>query len=236
MENTPPNSLSPSGYLEPHFKLATEIIEKSGLVTLGPLTSASFLQDPRSLLFRASRYKFVAKTLGKDETVLEIGCGDASMSPLVYQSSKSLTCVDLDPLMIAHAIAHVGKHFPITFETLDISREELEVRFDTIFSLDVLEHIPLDYENEFIRGASRHLKPSGKFIVGTPSLASQAFTSEANKVGHVNCKSPESLVDSLDEHFKTILTFGMNDEVLHTGFDPFRNYLFAVCSNPKSPS
>jgi len=228
--------LSPSGYLERHFNLTTEIIEKSGLVTLGPLTSASFLQDPRSLLFRASRYKFVASTLGKDEAVLEIGCGDASMSPLVYQSSKSLTCVDLDPLMITYAVANVGKHFPIAFETLDISSDKLGTRFDTIFCLDVLEHIPLDYENEFIRGVCRHLKPSGKFIVGTPSLASQMFTSESNKLGHVNCKSPETLINSLDEHFETILTFGMNDEVLHTGFGPFRNYLFAVCSNPRSVS
>jgi 2-polyprenyl-3-methyl-5-hydroxy-6-metoxy-1,4-benzoquinol methylase len=138
--------------------------------------------------------------------------------------------------MITYAVANVGKYFPITFETLDISSDELGTRFDTIFSLDVLEHIPLDYENEFIQGACRHLKPSGKFIVGTPSLASQKFTSEANKLGHVNCKSPETLINSLDEHFETILTFGMNDEVLHTGFDPFRNYLFAVCSNPKSIS
>jgi SAM-dependent methyltransferase len=220
-------------YLEPHFNQISRVVEKNGLVTLGPLTSASFLQDPKSLLFRAARYKFIAKTIGKDESVLEIGCGDASMSPIVLQVSKSLTCIDLDPLMIDHAIENVQNHFPIDFRQMDIVTENLGTKFDTIFSLDVLEHIPAEHESEFIQGAIKHLERTGKYIVGTPSLASQEFTSEANKLGHVNCKSNKSLVETLEQHFNTILTFGMNDEVLHTGFEPFRNYLFAVCSNPK---
>ena len=116
---------------------------------------------------------------------------------------------------------------------MDIVTESLGTKFDTIFSLDVLEHIPAEHESEFIQGAIKHLERTGKYIVGTPSLASQEFTSEANKLGHVNCKSNKSLVETLEQHFNTILTFGMNDEVLHTGFEPFRNYLFAVCSNPK---
>lgn len=228
-ESPPP----PNGYLEPHFNRITEIVKTSGLVTLGPLTSASFIKDPKSLLFRAARYKFVAKTLGKDENVLEIGCGDASMSPIVFQSSKSLTCIDLDPLMISHAISNVQKNFSIEFRNLDIAKEILQKSFDTIFSLDVLEHVHPDLEFNFIQGAIKHLKSNGKYIVGTPSLASQSYTTEANKQGHINCKSNEGLIETLTLHFNTIITFGMNDEVLHTGFDPFRNYLIAVCSNPK---
>jgi 2-polyprenyl-3-methyl-5-hydroxy-6-metoxy-1,4-benzoquinol methylase len=220
-------------YLEPHFNQISEVVGLNGLVTLGPLTSASFLQDPRSLLFRAARYKFVSKMVSKTESVLEIGCGDASMSPIVFQSSKSLTCIDLDPLMIKHAIQNVQLHFPIEFKQMNIFSESFGVKFDTIFSLDVLEHVPHELESEFIEGGIKNLQPNGKYIVGTPSLASQEFTTEANKFGHVNCKSPETLVETLQKHFNTILTFGMNDEVLHTGFGPFRNYLFAVCSNPK---
>ena len=228
MEETPPR------YLEPHFNQISKVVAQNGLVTLGPLTSASFIQDPRSLLFRAARYKFIAKTIGKTETVLEIGCGDASMSPIVHQASKSLSCIDIDPLMIDHAIENVKNHFSIEFRQLDILSENLGRKFDTIFSLDVLEHVPLELESDFIQGAIKHLELNGKYIVGTPSLASQEFTTEANKLGHVNCKSNRSLIETLEQHFSTILTFGMNDEVLHTGFEPFRNYLFAVCSNPKS--
>jgi 2-polyprenyl-3-methyl-5-hydroxy-6-metoxy-1,4-benzoquinol methylase len=225
--------MNDSNYLEPHFNLINSIVEKNGLVTLGPLTSASFIQDPRSILFRASRYKFVAKMLARDESVLELGCGDASMSPIVFQSSKFLTCIDIDPEMIRHAVENVGIHFPIDFKNLDIVNDSLDSKFDTIFSLDVFEHIPTEKEDDFVRAGIRHLAANGKYIVGTPSLASQEFTTEANKLGHVNCKSNSSLIYSLKKHFSTILTFGMNDEVLHTGFEPFRNYLFAVCSNPK---
>jgi cyclopropane fatty-acyl-phospholipid synthase-like methyltransferase len=171
--------------------------------------------------------------VSRSENVLEIGCGDSSMSPIVFQSSQSLTCIDLDPEMIKHAIANVGIHFPIEFKTHDVIRQDLPKKFDTVFSLDVFEHVPYEDEDDFIEAGIRHLASDGKYIVGTPSLASQEFTTEANKIGHVNCKSNSTLIESLQKHFSTILTFGMNDEVLHTGFEPFRNYLFAVCSNPK---
>lgn len=221
-------------YLEPHFEWIDETIGSTGLVTLGPLTSASFLTDPRSLLFRASRYKFVAKMTSKKDDVLEIGCGDASMSPIVLQSANSLTCIDADKKMIDHARRFTNSAFKIEFLTANLIEGFLGKKYDLVFSLDVLEHIPPELEDDFIKGSIMHLNPSGKFIVGTPSLASQEFTTEANKEGHVNCKSNEQLKSTLERHFKNVMTFGMNDEVVHTGYEPFRNYLFAVCFNPRS--
>jgi 2-polyprenyl-3-methyl-5-hydroxy-6-metoxy-1,4-benzoquinol methylase len=219
-------------YLEPHFNWIDKTIDDKGLVTLGPLTSASFLNDPRSLLFRASRYKFVAKMISKEDDVLEIGCGDASMSPIVLQSAKSLTCIDADEKMIEHAIKFTNLAFKIQFFNANLIENKLGTKFNVIFSLDVLEHIPLKHEDSFIKGSIKHLNPNGKFIVGTPSLAAQEFTTQANREGHVNCKSNEQLKLTLEKHFKNVLTFGMNDEVIHTGYEPFRNYLFAICFNP----
>lgn len=220
-------------YMEPHFEWIDEKISDTGLVTLGPLTSASFLTDPRSLLFRASRYKFVAKMTSKEDDVLEIGCGDASMSPIVLQCARSLTCIDADKKMIDHARKYTNSAFKIEFLTANLAKSFLNKKFDVIFSLDVLEHIPLELEDDFLKASIMHLNPHGKFIVGTPSLAAQEFTTEANKEGHVNCKSNEELKSTLERHFKNVLTFGMNDEVVHTGYEPFRNYLFAVCFNPR---
>jgi 2-polyprenyl-3-methyl-5-hydroxy-6-metoxy-1,4-benzoquinol methylase len=221
-------------YLEPHFSFIDEVIRVNGLVTLGPLTSANFLNDPKSILFRASRYKFVSKMVNKHDDVLEIGCGDASMSPIVLQSAKSLTCIDTDSKMIDTARKFTNRKFNINFLTANINKDNLGEKFNTIFSLDVLEHIPTDQEIKFIKGSISHLLPNGKFIVGTPSLAAQIYTTPANKIGHVNCKSNESLLHLMNTYFESVLTFGMNDEVVHTGFEPFRNYLFAICSNPKS--
>lgn len=222
-----------ANYLEPHFNWIDQTISDKGLVTLGPLTSASFLTDPRSLLFRASRYKFVAKMTSKTDDVLEIGCGDASMSPIVLQSSRTLTCIDADKKMIEHARKFTNETFEIEFMNINLIERSLGKKFHVIFSLDVLEHIPQNLEDEFIRHSIMHLNPNGKFIVGTPSLAAQEFTTEANKQGHVNCKTNEELKFTLEQHFENVLTFGMNDEVVHTGYEPFRNYLFAICFNPR---
>lgn len=222
-----------SGYLEPHFNWVSDLTDQSGLVTLGPLTSANFIRDPKSILFRAARYKFVAKMFEGFDSVLEVGCGDASMSPIVRQSVNLLTAVDNDLKMIEHAIKYTKKEFKIQFECLDISEIKKETLFNGIFSLDVLEHIPKILEEKFLNSCVRLLKTDGILIIGTPSLAAQEFTTLENKAGHVNCKSDSELSDSLKKYFSNVFTFGMNDEMINTGYAPFRNYLFAICTNPR---
>jgi len=220
-------------YREPHFKWIDQVVDENGLITLGPLTSASFITDPKSLLFRAARYKFVAKMLEGQEEVLEIGCGDASMSPIVKQVVHRLTAIDNDQKMISYAIENNQRHFDINFKCIDIVGSNDLPQFNAVYSLDVLEHIPPQFESDFLSSCVNLLKEDGIFIVGTPSLAAQKFTTDANKEGHVNCKSNSELRDSLRIYFANVFTFGMNDEMLHTGFSEFRNYLFAICTNPR---
>ena len=101
--------------------------------------------------------------------------------------------------------------------------------FDGAYLLDVLEHIEIDHEPAFFSNLCKCLKPSAKVVIGMPSIESQVYASEGSKAGHVNCKTKENLVSSLDPYFSSVTCFSMNDEVVHTGFNRLANYLLAVC-------
>jgi hypothetical protein len=66
-----------------------------------------------------------------------------------------------------------------------------------------------------------------------PSLASQIHASERSKQGHINCKSGINLDNICKTYFENVFIFGMNDEVIHTGFLEMCHYYFALCVGVK---
>ena len=97
-----------------------------------------------------------------------------------------------------------------------------------MYSVDVLEHIQSSDEGAFLGNIAASLDTGGVCIVGTPSLESQIYASEGSKAGHVNCKTAESLKSVMSTYFQNVFIFGMNDEVLHTGYARMSHYLFAL--------
>lgn len=223
-------------HLEPHFDWTLKAEGAQGY-QLGRLTATSFIRDPRSILMRAARYKFAAKMLAGRQHVLEVGCGDASMSAIVGQEVRELTCSDVDPLMLAEATKSVSAWSNINVKSADVVMQGTRNTFDGIFLLDVLEHIPEHDEDSFLMSIGELLRPDGICVVGMPSLRSQDFTTRENQEGHVNCKSPSDFRCTLQRHFSIVCDFGMNDETLNTAFDPSRWYLLAVCAmyKPSEP-
>jgi len=113
-------------------------------------------------------------------------------------------------------------------------KKPLDATFDAAYALDVLEHIPPAKENRFIGNIAKSLTEQGVLIIGLPSLASQAYASEASKQGHVNCKDHQGLKQLLGAFFHNVFLFSMNDEVVHTGFYPMAQYLLGLaCSKRK---
>jgi 2-polyprenyl-3-methyl-5-hydroxy-6-metoxy-1,4-benzoquinol methylase len=199
----------------------------------GLVGNAILNDDPKRLVFLLSRYKFVSKLFENFDHVLEIGCGDGTGSIIVKQAVKNLTAVDFDPIFIENAMERQDEKWPINFQVHDIMQDSLPNKFDGIFALDVLEHIPKDVEDLFIKNSLKSLKDTGVCIFGMPSIQSQLYASKASKEGHVNCKSGDELKTTLKKYFHNVFIFSMNDEVVHTGFTPMAQYLFAVCTNLK---
>jgi len=210
------------------------ILRDSGRAPLGMHANKQWFEDPKHLLFSMSRYKFVAKMLSGKSRALEIGCGDGFNARLVRQEVPSLTLTDIDPLFVADAVKLRTKEWDYEAFVHNIVEGPVPGRFDAIYTLDVLEHIPAELEAKFLRHAIASLTPDGVMIVGMPSKESQAFSKPVSVTGHINCKSQPELKKLLQEYFDNVFMFSMNDEVVHTGFHKTANYLMAVCCGMKA--
>lgn len=189
-------------------------------VTLGHMSSHTYLRDPKRLGMILSRYKFVAQMLHDQPRVAEIGCADAFGSAIVRHAVARLDLFDFDPVW------GVPVH--------NIVDGKLPGRaYDAVFMLDVLEHIAPADEPQAMNNICDSLVRTGVFIAGCPSLESQAYASEQSKAGHVNCRTGDDLRRTMRRFFENVFLLGMNDEVLHTGFAPMCHYLFVLCTGPR---
>ena len=209
-------------------------VDLKGSERLGIHTGYGWEFDPKRFAFTASRYKFVAKMVEGLSSVLEVGCGDAFFSRIVKQHlapDSTLQAIDINRTYIGEAIKKNNPkdgRWRVWLGDWDIMAGPLapSQKFDAVYSLDLFEHI--EDEDTFLKNLSLC---APLCIVGTPSLESQAHASPISKAEHINCKTKAGLRYSMKQHFKHVLMFGMTDEVIHTGFDPFCPYLFAIGCN-----
>jgi 2-polyprenyl-3-methyl-5-hydroxy-6-metoxy-1,4-benzoquinol methylase len=216
---------------EPQYQECLEAVEARGFERLGLRSSHSWHNDPKHLLFRLSRYKFVAKMFAGAEHVLEIGCGDAFGTRLVQQEVKALSATDFDEVFVEDVKARMVERWRFRVFAHDLLAGPISGSYDGVFALDVLEHIQPADEHTFLKNALAPLVAEGAAIIGMPSLESQAHASPTSKAGHVNCKTMPDLKSTMQRYFHNVFMFSMNDEVVHTGFHPMAHYLLAVCAH-----
>jgi 2-polyprenyl-3-methyl-5-hydroxy-6-metoxy-1,4-benzoquinol methylase len=218
---------------EPQYQECVDAVAERGFERLGLRSSQSWHDDPKHLLFRLARYKFVAKMLAGSEHVLEIGCGDAFGTRLVQQTVKALSATDFDELFLEDARARMVDRWRFRLFQHDLLAGPILGNYDGVFALDVLEHIRPEDEDTFLKNALAPLSPQGVAIIGMPSLEGQVHASATSRAGHVNCKTMPDLKKSMERYFHNVFMFSMNDEVVHTGFHPMAHYLFALCAHKK---
>ncbi len=219
---------------EPQYQECVDAALARGFERLGLRSSQSWHDDPKHLLFRLSRYKFVAKMLAGSEHVLEIGCGDAFGTRLVQQTVKELSATDFDEVFLEDVKARMVERWRFTVFLHDLLAGPIPGSYDGMYALDVLEHIRLEDEHTFLKNALAPLTPYGVAIFGMPSLESQIHASPVSRAGHVNCKSMPDFKKTMQRYFYNVFMFSMSDEVVHTGFHPMAHYLLALCAGQRS--
>ena len=219
---------------ERQYQECIEAVTARGFERLGLRSSQSWHDDPRHLVFRLSRYKFVAKMLTGSNHVLEIGCGDAFGTRIVQQEVKALSATDFDAVFVREVESRMVDRWRFPVFTHDLLAGPIKGDYDGIFALDVLEHIDSKNQNTFLTNAFAPLSDHGVAIIGMPSLESQAYASPTSRAGHVNCQSMPELKKTLQHFFHNVFLFSMNDEVVHTGYYPMANYLLALCTEKKN--
>lgn len=201
-------------------------------MALGKHWSFNLRSDPKRFGFVLARYAVAAKLLTPGQQVLELGCSEGIGSGLLGATAASYTGVDFD----AEAIAQAKRNWPTPrYEFLEADFLNLSLPpCDVVVSLDVVEHIERDREELFFGAVSDQLKADGMAVIGTPNLTAAAYQSEASQRGHVNLFSGDRLVETLRRRFEFVFLFGMNDELVHTGYTPMCHYLLAVACQKRT--
>lgn len=205
---------------------AKAMMSSSEALTLGPYFSHIVRRSPRRLLHILSYYKFAAKMIGNNKKVMDVGCSEGLGSIILGEFAERFLGVDID----APAIEIAKKSFQsekVSFQCADFLNADLG-KFDAVTCFDVIEHIYPENEETFLKRMAAHVSNDGMVIVGTPNITSDQFASPWTKEGHVNLYSGERLKNSLERHFKKVVVFSANDEMVHTGYWPLAHYLLAV--------
>jgi 2-polyprenyl-3-methyl-5-hydroxy-6-metoxy-1,4-benzoquinol methylase len=217
---------------DPHWDEVRKLIEDQG-IEVGPYFGHQIRNSPRHLLFTLARYKFAAKMLPQDRTVrvLELGCSEGIGTLLLAERGHQVMGVDGDDKAIAHA-RRILERPNLRFEHSDFIGRDFGT-FDAVVSLDVIEHVDRSREDDYVRTITRNLTREGFCVVGTPNDTASKYASKASQIGHINMYEAERLAALLGRHFSNVFMFGMNDEVLHTGFSPMCHYLMALACSPR---
>jgi len=218
---------------EPQYQEMIEQQEARGLESLGLMTSYAWNDDPKRLTFTLSRYKFVAKIMSGRRHVLEIGCADAFGTRIVRQEVPKITVTDFDAEFIDDVRKRMSNRWGFEAFVHDMLSGPPPGRYDGAFALDVLEHIQPAKEDAFLKNLVAALTPHAAVILGMPSLESQVYASPNSKAGHVNCKSMPDFKSIMEKYFYNVFMFGMNDEIVHTGYHKMAQYLLALGCDPK---
>ncbi|MDJ0838691.1 MAG: class I SAM-dependent methyltransferase [Acidobacteriota bacterium] len=218
---------------EAQYGRLLDYYKERGLESMGLMTSQAWYDDPKRLTFTLARYKFVAKMFAGRRHVLEVGCADAFGTRIVVQETQRLTATDFDPLFIEDARKRQNDRWQFDCVVHDMLGGPMPGDFDGAYALDVLEHIEPEDEDTFIKNMIAPLERDGAVILGMPSLESQEYASPISKEGHVNCKTMPDFKAVMQNYFKNVFMFSMNDEVVHTGYHKMAHYLFALCVGKK---
>jgi 2-polyprenyl-3-methyl-5-hydroxy-6-metoxy-1,4-benzoquinol methylase len=211
-------------------------IDGDSEIRLGPYTTRHLLKDPKHFGFFFSRYKFAGKMIGEEgnKKVLDIGCGEGIGSLILSQFSQFVTGIDFDEKAIEWATTNLQKS-NLRFICKNIfSASNDNEKYDVIVALDMIEHIEKNTEDDFIKMLLSYLDEKGFIIIGTPNISSLDYATEASRIAHINLYDFNRLKKLLLNYFEHAFCFGMNDEVLHTGFYPMCHYILIIACTPRT--
>ena len=213
---------------EKAYKEGTDYQFNTREMKLGPWTSYSLLNDPKHMCFVLARYKFCAKMLEGKKAVIEIGSGDGFGLPIIAQAVQKVYAVDWDKRLLMGNAARLKHLKNVEYLHVDLNKNSPEVTADAAFLIDVIEHLEPKTEKVFLGNIVKCLKPGGVMIIGKPNLTASRHATPRSRVQHINLKSMASLRALMGKYFENVFMFGMNDEVVHTGYAPMCHYIWAV--------
>lgn len=216
------------GHAKETWDKVEEFVSGYGEIVLPSLVTKEIKADFKHLPYSLSRYKFAGKMLEGKKSVIEVGCNAGFKTMMLSQFVEKVVGLDYSESAIKFANENYADE-KRSYLCADITQmEPFKEKVDAAVSLDVIEHIPQEDENTFIAAIANNLKEDGVCIIGTPNITASAYQSEETKISHINLYSHQRLRDLMGKYFDNVFMFGMNDEVVHTGYPAMSHYIIAM--------
>lgn len=173
-----------------------------------------------------ARYKFAKNFIKKGSYCLDCACGSGYGSKILSNNSTKILGVDLSQ----DAISFAKKNHEtdnIKFMQSDLDRLDFEKEtFDSIVSIETLEHVPHSVFLNFLDNIEKWLKNGGVFIGSSPMLRYKDGKPYITNPYHINEMSKNDFISSIKSKLKNFkIHFYYQDEDVflplceeHTGF------------------
>lgn len=173
---------------------------------------------------------FVDRHVGKESTVLDLGCGKGAVSIHVASRGSSVQGIDISEKAV-EAARKDAERFGLTnvhFSAGDIAKVDLKESYDVIICFDVIEHIQED--ELMFKKINRLLRTGGKLLLRVPSESApmhrlriflRGYDGFDRFVGHLRRYSKTSITSLLDKSGFRMLEMEDVEGVL-------RNFLFTT--------
>jgi 2-polyprenyl-3-methyl-5-hydroxy-6-metoxy-1,4-benzoquinol methylase len=99
------------------------------------------------------------------QTVLDVGCAQATLALLLAESGRSVTAVDIRGQFLEYGKTRY-EYGDIRFLASNVFDADLDT-FDLVFANQIIEH--LVYPADFLRKLSQFARPGGILVVSTPN-------------------------------------------------------------------
>lgn len=118
----------------------------------------------------------------KIENLVDFGCGMGDYAKVMLQNNIKVDAYDGNP-NTKELTGGIGS-------ILDLSNNfDLKKKYDCVFTLEVGEHLPSQYESIFLDNICRHTE---KFIILSWAVEGQGGD------GHVNCRNNNYVIDQMN--------------------------------------
>jgi 2-polyprenyl-3-methyl-5-hydroxy-6-metoxy-1,4-benzoquinol methylase len=213
-------------------KHRSEVDKNFSGITLPPEWARLIQEDTLHFTIRLARFKFIARLVKPDDKILEIGCGSGVGTIFVGQHCTSIKGIDIVSSEISYA-KELNRRDNVSFESTDFLQYPEKNKYNVVYSLDVIEHMPEAVGRRFVEKTCRHLTDDGMLVIGTPSCYSYEYESESARAGHVKMYDQKELVAMVENFYGRVIAFSMNDEIVHTGFHKLAWYYIILAFMPK---
>lgn len=101
------------------------------------------------------------------DRILDAGCGDGRFSHMIKDVGAQIVGVDYSERAITFAKAFSPT---VSFRCADLSSFQNEP-FDKVYCIEVIEHLPPQHLQTFVKALTACLKPDGYLVISVPSKA-----------------------------------------------------------------